>query len=82
MSNPIRKKVKLMTPTAYIADDAWSIIKQFLVDYSFSHKSKMIHVLGELRNSWASIIARREYYLGTDGSLLCVRWLRALESSD
>ena len=63
-----------MTPSAYIIDDAWAIIKQYVVDYSYTHKTKMIHVMGELRDYWAS--AGRKYFLGTDGSLLCIRYER------
>ena len=72
MSNPMRKKAKSIGPRdTYVIDDVWSIIKQFVIDYAYIHRTKMISVLSELRHSFA--LLRREYWLGIDGSLLCVR---------
>ena len=72
MSNLMRKKAKSIRPReVYITNDVWAIIKQFVVDYAYMHRTKMTSVISELSHFFA--VSRREYFVGMNGTLLCIR---------
>ena len=54
MSNPMRKKAKSIGRDVYVVDDVWKIIKQYLVDYRYIHRTKMTSVLSELSHFFNS----------------------------
>ena len=72
MSNPMRKKAKSIGPReVYVTDDVWAIIKQFVVDYAYMHRTKMTSVMSELSHFFA--VSRRKYFNNPIyGTLICV----------
>ena len=55
MSNPMRKKAKSIGPReVYVVDDVWKIIKQYVVDYRYTHRTKMVSVVSELSHLFNS----------------------------